>query len=58
MDVSISLALLWYQNQQYYNTDPMKYDVILVTRYSQAAEQRKKLTSFEQSYSLLLNDTI
>ena len=42
MDVSISLALLWYQNQQYYYTDPMKYDVILVTRYSQLAEQRKK----------------
>ena len=58
MDVSISLALLWYQNQQYYNTDPMKYDVILVTRYSELAEQRKKLISFEQSYTLLLNDKI
>jgi hypothetical protein len=58
MDVSISLALLWYQNQQYYYTAPMKYDVILITHYSQPAEQRKKLTSFEKSYSVLLNDTI
>jgi len=58
MDGSISLALLWYQNQQLYYTDPMKYDVILATCYSQLAEQRKKLISLEQSYTLLLNDTI